>query len=77
MIQNRFNRLDKMSGRQDRPQRNGFISNVSLKNSCDLPKLESDVLSLGPKQPERNKFNERQLFADVGKFSLELSEKKG
>ena len=76
MIQNRSNRLDKLSGRQDRPLRNGFICNVLLKDWRDLPKFESGVLSLGPMQPVRNKFNEVQLFADVGKFSLDLRQNK-
>ena len=69
MVQNRLNgKIDKLSERQDRPHRNGFHSNVVIMDGRDLPKFVFDILSLGPKHPVRDKFNEVQFLADVDKL---------
>ena len=41
-------------------------------DSGDLPKLVLDILSLGPKHPVRDKFNEVQFHADADKLVREL-----
>ena len=58
-VQNRLNgKLDKLSDRQDRPLRNGSHSNVVIMDGLELQKFVLDILSLGPKHPVRDKFNE-------------------
>ena len=75
MVQNRLNgKLDKMSERQDRPLRNGSHSFVVIMDGRELPKIVLDILSLGPKHPVRDKFNEVYFLADVDKLVLELRE---
>ena len=76
MVQNRLiGKLDKMSEKQDRPLRNGSHSNVVIMDGRELPKFVLDIISLGPKHPVRDKFNEVHLLADVDKFVRELREK--
>ena len=76
-VQNRLNgKLDKLSERQDRPLRNGSHSNVVIMDGHELPKFLLDILSLGPKHPVRDKFNEVQILADVDKLLRELRENK-
>ena len=66
MVQNRLNgKLDKLSERQDRPLRNGSHRNVVIMDGRELPKFVLDILSLGPKHPVRDKFNEVHFLADV------------
>ena len=40
----------------------------------ELPNFVLDILSLGPKHPVRDKFNEVQFLADVDKLVRELRE---
>ena len=73
MVQNRLNeKIDKLSERQDRPLRNGSHSNVVIMDGRELPKFVLDILSLGPKHPVREKFNEVHFLADVDKLVREL-----
>ena len=59
MVQNRLNKkLDKLSERQERPLRNSSHSNVVIMDDSELPKFVLDILSLGPRHPVRDKFNE-------------------
>ena len=75
MVQNRLNgKLDKLSERQDRPLRNDSHSNVVIMDGPELPKFVLDILSLGPKHPVRDKFNEVHFRADVDKLVRELRE---
>ena len=75
MVQNRLNgKLDKLSEREDRPLRNGSHSNVVIMDGRELPKVVLDILSLRPKHPVRDKFNEVHFLADVDKLVRELLE---
>ena len=75
MVPNRLNgKLDKLSERQDRLLRNGYHSNVVIMDGHELPKFVLDILSLGPKHPVRDKFNEVNFLADVDKLLRELRE---
>ena len=75
MIQNRLNgKPDKLSERQDRPLRNGSHSNVVIIDGRELPKFVLDILSLEPKYPVRDKFNEVHFLADLDKLVRELRE---
>ena len=75
MVQNRLSgKLDKLSERQHRPLRNGSHRNVVIMDGRELPKFLLDILSLGPKHPVRDKFNEVHFFADVNKLVRELRE---
>ena len=75
MVQNTLNgKLNELSKRQDRPLLNGSHSNVVIMNGRELPKFVLDILSLGPKHPERDKFNEVHFLADVDKLVRELRE---
>ena len=75
MVQNRLiGKLDKLSERQDRPLRNGSHSNVVIMDGREFPNFALDILSLGPKQTVRDKFNEVHFLADVDKLVRELRE---
>ena len=43
-------------------------------DGSELPKFVLDILSLGPKQPVRDKFNEVDFLADVDKHVRDLRE---
>ena len=73
MVKNRLNgKLDKLSERKDKPLRNGSHSDVVIMDGRELPKFVLDILSLGPKHPVRDKFNEVHFLADVDKLVREL-----
>ena len=75
LIRKRLNdKLAKLSERQDRPLRNGSHNNVVTLDGVELPKFVLDVLSLGPKHPVRDKFNEVHFLADVDRLVRELTE---
>ena len=75
MVHNRLNgKLDKLSERQDRPLRNGSNSIVVIMHGRELLKFVLDILSLGPKHPVRDKFNEVHFLADEDKLVIELCE---
>ena len=75
LISKRFNdKLAKVSEKQDRPLRNGSHNNVITLAGVELPKFVLDVLSLGPKHPVRDKFNEVHFLADVNRLDRELRE---
>ena len=75
MIQRRVNgKLDKLSGRQDRPLRNGSHSIVVKMDGREPPEFVPDILSMGPKNPVRDKFNEVHFLAEVDKLVRELRE---
>ena len=77
MVQNRLNgKLDKLSDRQDRPLRNGSHSNVVIMDGLELQKFVLDIISLGPKHPVRDNFNEVHFLADVDKLVRELRQNK-
>ena len=71
-------KLAKLSERQDRPLRNGsqYVrcnnNNVVILDGVELPKFVLDVLSLGPKHPVWEKFNEVHFLPDVDKLVREL-----
>ena len=75
LIRKRLNdKLVKLSERQDRPLRNGSHNSVVTLDGVELPKFVLDVLSLGPKHPVRDKFNEVHFLADVDRLVRELRE---
>ena len=75
MVQNRLNgKLDKLSERQDRPLWNGSHSNVVIMDGRELPNFVLEILSLGPKHPVSDKFNEVHFLGDVNKLVRELRE---
>ena len=75
MIQRRVNgKLDKLSGRQDRPLRNGSHSIVVKMDGREPPEFVPYILSMGPKNPVRDKFNEVHFLAEVVKLVRELRE---
>ena len=65
-------KLAKLSERQGRHLRNGSHNNVVTLDGVELPKFVLDVLSLGPKHPVRDKFNEVHFLADVDRLVREL-----
>ena len=67
-------KLAKISEKQDRPLLNGSHNNVVTLEGVELPKFVLDVLSLGPKHPVRDKFNEVHFLADVDRLFRELRE---
>ena len=67
-------KLAKLSERQDRPLLNGPHNNVVTLDGVELPKFVLDFLSLGPKHPVRDKFNELHFLGDVDRLVRELRE---
>ena len=77
LISERLNdKLAKLSERQERLLRNGSHNNVVTLDGVELPKFVLDVLSLGPKHPVRDKFNEVYFLAVVDRLVRELRENK-
>ena len=75
LLSKRLNdKLAKLSERQDKPLRNGSHNNVVTLDDVEQPKFVLDVLSLGPKHPVRDKFNEVHFLADVDRLVRELRE---
>ena len=75
LISKRLNdEFGKLTERQDRSLRNGSHNNVVTLEGVELPKFVLDVLSLGPKHPVRDKFNEVHFLADVDRLVRELWE---
>ena len=73
MVQKRLNgKLDNLSKRQDGTLRNDSQSIVVIVECGVRPKSVYDVLSLGPKSPVRQKFNEMHFVADVDKIKGKL-----
>ena len=73
LISKRLNdKLAKLSERQDRSLRNESHNNVATLDGVELPNFVMDVLSLGPKHPVRDKFNEVHFLADVDRLDREL-----
>ena len=52
--------------------RSGSHNNVVTSNKIELTKFVLHVLSLGPKQPVRDKINEVHFLVDVDRFVLDL-----
>ena len=67
-------KLAKLSERQDRPLRNGFHNNVVTLVGFELPRFVLDVLSLGPKHPVREHFNEVHFLAHADRLFRESRE---
>ena len=75
LISKRLNdKSAKLSEGQDRPLRNGTHDNIVPQDGVELPKFFLDVLSLCPKHPVRDKFNEVHFLADVDRLVRELRE---
>ena len=73
LISKRLNdKIAKLFERQNRLLRNGSHNNVVTPNGVELPEFVLDVLSLGPKHPVRDKFNEVHFLADVDRLVGEL-----
>ena len=63
-----------MSEKQDRPLWNGSHHNFFTLDGYVLPKFVLGVLSLCPKNPVKDKFNEVHFFADVNRLVREIRE---
>ena len=66
----------KLSERQDRPlgkQREGSVRSL---DDVELPSWVQQVLTLGPKHPVRDKFNETHFLADIDIFLSDLKNRK-
>ena len=75
LISKRLNdKSTKLSEGQDRPLRYGPYTNVVPLDGVELPKFVMDVLSLCPKHPVRDKFNEVHFLADADRLVCELRE---
>ena len=69
-----YDRLAKLSEKQDRPLQNGSHNNFDNLNGVELSKFVPDSLSLGPKHSVRDKFNELHFLADVQRLVREIRE---
>ena len=73
-----LNKRDEYKSRKltlkNRPLRNGSHNNVVRLDGVELPKFVLDVLSLSPKDPVRDKFNEVHFLADIDRLLRELRE---
>ena len=66
----------KLSERQDRPLGKQGEGSVKALDDVELPNWVQQVLSLGPKHPVRDKFNETQFLAEIDIFLSHLKNSK-
>ena len=66
--------MKKLPVRQDRPLREQKFESIRIFDNISLPFFVKDVLSYGPKQPIRDKFNEVHFLADIDKLVRTLRE---
>ena len=72
LISRHKRKLEKLSERQDRPLKNLDERAVRILDEVILPLWVREVLSFGPKNPVRDKFNEIHFLADIESFLSEL-----
>ena len=74
--ENHRKNLEKLSERQDKPLGRRKERSVKVLDNIELPEWAYEVLSMGPKHPIRDKFNETHFLADIDIFLLQLKNKK-
>ena len=72
LISRHKKKVEKFSKRQDRPLKNLNERSVRILDEWVLPLWVREVLSLGPKHPVRNKFNENHFLAGIDNVLSEL-----
>ena len=72
LISRHKRKFKKLSERQDKPLKNLDERSVSVLDEAILPLWVREVLSVGPKHPVRDKFNEIHFPADIDSFLSEL-----
>ena len=71
-LKNHRKKLEKLSKRQDKPLGGRNEQSVKVLDNIELPGWVYDVLSIGPKHPIRDKFNETHFLADIDIFLPQL-----
>ena len=66
----------KLSERQDKPLGGRNEQSVKVLDNIELPEWVYEVLSMGPKHPIREKFNETHFLADIDIFLSQLKNQK-
>ena len=74
--ENHRKNLEKLSERQDKPLGRRNERSVKVLDNIELPEWIYGVLSMGPKHPIRDKFNETHFLADIDLFLLQLKNQK-
>ena len=74
--ENHRKKLEKLSERQDRPLGGRNERSVEVLDNIELPEWVYEVLSMGPKHPIRDKFNETHFLADIDIFLSQLKNQK-
>ena len=69
-------KLMKLSERQDRPLGKPGEGSVRALDDVELPNWVQQVLTLGPKHPVMDKFNETHFLADIDVFLSDLKNRK-
>ena len=74
--ENHRKKLEKLSERQDKPLGGRNERSVRVLDNIELPEWVYEVLSMGPKHPIRDKFNETHFLADIDIFLSQLKNQK-
>ena len=74
--ENHRKKLEKLSERQDKPLVGRNERSVKVLDNIELPEWVYEVLSMGPKHPIRDKFNETHFLADIDIFLSQLKNQK-
>ena len=74
--ENHRTKLEKLSERQDKPLGGRNERSVKVLDNIELPERVYEVLSMGPKHPIRDKFNETHFLADIDIFLSQLKNQK-
>ena len=74
--ENNRKKLEKLSERQDKPLGGRNERSVKVLDNIEMPEWVYEVLSMGPKHPIRDKFNETHFLADKDIFLSQLKNQK-
>ena len=75
-LKNHRKKLEKLSKRQDNSLGRRNEQSVKELENIELPGWVYEVLSMGPKHPIRDKYNETHFMADIDIFLPQLKNKK-
>ena len=70
--ENHRKKLEKLSQRHDKPLGGRNEQSVKVLDNIELPEWVYEMLSIGPKHPIRDKFNETHFLADIDIFLSQL-----
>ena len=73
---NHRKKLEKLSERQNKPLGRRNEQSVKVLDNIELPGWVYEMLSMGPKHPIRDKFNETHFLTDINIFLSQLKIKK-